>query len=644
MKEICSLILISIVSINLYCQVQWTKHPDNPVMVPGTAGDWDEVIIAPGSVIYHQGTHHMWYWGGDIEKVNQRIGHATSVDGINGSKDVNNPVLEPGTDGTWDGTAVGDPTVIFNDTIFHMWYEGIPKLSLSEGMQIGHATSADGIHWTKDVNNPVLQVGTPGEWDDEWVSQPEVIYNGSEYHMWYGGDNKTIENFQIGHATSPDGTTWTKDAENPVLSRGASRDWDYPRVDFPKVIFDGNTYRMWYSGGGYVAWDIGCATSEDGSTWTKYANNPVLLNGTTGSWDATFAAFSPVFDSAGVKYKMWYLGGSSTNSSGIGYAESSIYVDIPDTAFLYALIDVGVDTNGDSLISYEEAEAVVSLDLGQYDWGGYPYYKPISNLTGIEAFVKLDTLLCFRNKLTSLDLSNNTALRYLDLSANDIAELDLSKNYRLEYLDCGPEFAMGSSDPANPLVNLDITNNLALKYLKCDDCKLTSLDVSNNTEITYLELAANQLSNLDVSNITSLKHLDCSENQLTSLNVSNNTALEWLTCQMNSITNLDVSNNPALKILHCSANQLASLDISNNTLLGTFKHDPVWSLDDLVISDMPSLYEVCVWESFPGVAEIDTTGSPNVYFTIECTIGVEELKCDNISIYPNPINNLLTIG
>ena len=30
-------------------------------------------------------------------------------------------------------------------------------------------------------------------------------------------------------------------------------------------------------------------------------------------------------------------------------------VSIPDRAFLYALIEEGVDTNGDSLISYSEA-------------------------------------------------------------------------------------------------------------------------------------------------------------------------------------------------------------------------------------------------------------------------------------------------
>jgi Leucine-rich repeat (LRR) protein len=69
-------------------------------------------------------------------------------------------------------------------------------------------------------------------------------------------------------------------------------------------------------------------------------------------------------------------------------------VEIPDTAFLHALIDEGVDTNGDSLISYAEAEAITTLNVT---------HRNISNLTGIEAFVNLDTLDCSFNQLTSLD-------------------------------------------------------------------------------------------------------------------------------------------------------------------------------------------------------------------------------------------------
>jgi hypothetical protein len=58
-------------------------------------------------------------------------------------------------------------------------------------------------------------------------------------------------------------------------------------------------------------------------------------------------------------------------------------VNIPDAKFIYALISAGVDTNEDLEISYTEAEAITYLDVK---------WKEISDLTGIEAFVNLDTL------------------------------------------------------------------------------------------------------------------------------------------------------------------------------------------------------------------------------------------------------------
>ena len=41
-----------------------------------------------------------------------------------------------------------------------------------------------------------------------------------------------------------------------------------------------------------------------------------------------------------------------------------------------------------------------------------------------------------RKHLTSLDVSKNTALTYLDCSHNDLTSLDVSKNTALTYLDC----------------------------------------------------------------------------------------------------------------------------------------------------------------------------------------------------------------
>ncbi len=373
MKKIYLLTIILALSVNLKSQVHWTKHPDNPVMVPGTPGEWDEELLFPGypgSVIFYDSIYHMWPTGNWIS-----IGHATSPDGVTWTKDINSPVLVEGPDGDWDENSVYTGGVLVIDSIFHMWYSGHSGLDITANHRIGHATSPDGVTWTKDtVNNPVLDMGPGGTWDEGWVAPGSVIFNGSEYHMWYSGHGVTGSGVQFGHATSPNGVTWTKDPSNPVLINDTS--WESTRIDAPMVIFDGTTYRMWYTGGGQDDSQIGYATSEDGSVWTKYDNNPVLRKGSTGSWDVKSVAFCSVIDSSGVKYKLWYGGSQSDGTGSIGYAESDTRVpylslisskpvyDSTDTVVAEIVLDgiiyivpEGTSSAIDSILKYKVASA-----------------------------------------------------------------------------------------------------------------------------------------------------------------------------------------------------------------------------------------------------------------------------------------------
>ena len=111
-------------------------------------------------------------------------------------------------------------------------------------------------------------------------------------------------------------------------------------------------------------------------------------------------------------------------------------VTIPDVAFFNALIEEGVDTNGDGKISYKEAEVIISLDIQRPYWW---YGGDIYDMTGIEAFENLDTLRCGMSLIKSIDFSANTKLRYLDFSflrSDSLFSVDLTNNSALETLIC----------------------------------------------------------------------------------------------------------------------------------------------------------------------------------------------------------------
>ena len=251
----------------------------------------------------------------------------------------------------------------------------------------------------------------------------------------------------------------------------------------------------------------------------------------------------------------------------IGFGQLTM---IPDANFEQALIDLGCDTgttNGS--VPTTNINTVTYLDVS---------IQSIYDLTGIEDFTALTYLDCSWNQLTSLDVSQNTALGTFYCQNNQLISLDVSQNTALGGFLCANNLLTNldvSGSPAlthlacynNQLTSLNISGATALTDLNCNGNQLTSLDLSNNTALTYFESRNNQLTNLNVSNNTALWYLRCSSNPIISLDISNNTALSWLNCSSNQLDSLDVSNNTALTKLYCEWNNLTSLDVSNNTAL-----------------------------------------------------------------------------
>ena len=162
----------------------------------------------------------------------------------------------------------------------------------------------------------------------------------------------------------------------------------------------------------------------------------------------------------------------------------------------------------------------------------------------------------FRNWLLEQDYGQDgviTTKEIAEITEIDVSYMEISSLKGIEYfaaltgLDCSN----------NQLTRLDVTNNTALRWLYCNDNQLTRLDVSKNTALWELWCRDNQLTNLNVSGCTALSWLSCENNQLTRLDVTKNTALNGLDCSNNQLTSLDVSKNTALESLYCGNNQIS---------------------------------------------------------------------------------------
>lgn len=186
--------------------------------------------------------------------------------------------------------------------------------------------------------------------------------------------------------------------------------------------------------------------------------------------------------------------------------------------------------------------------------------KEISNLKGIEFFTNIWLLECYYNNLTTIDLSHNKKLSYINCIYNKLEELDVSELPLLEKFACD----------GNKLQSIDVSENKKLKDFSCKENSLGTLNVSQNKELVKLSCGTNNLTELDVRENKKLKQLWCYENKLSNLDLGNQTELEVLSCGDNPLSVLDVGANTNLEKLFVSNTNLTSLDATNNTALATF--------------------------------------------------------------------------
>jgi len=233
----------------------------------------------------------------------------------------------------------------------------------------------------------------------------------------------------------------------------------------------------------------------------------------------------------------------------INFQSIGQYTTILDHNFEQALIDLGIDSPPiDSRVLTATAAQVTDLIIPS---------KQITNLTGIEAFVNLRSLMVDYNELTTLNLSKNIHLRDVRCSNNNLKQLYVAKSTQLSHLNCSN----------NELYTINTSKNILLNYLHCRNNSLHVLDVSSNPNLTQLFCGINNFKYLDISKNIELTHLDCYNNELTSLDISHNLKMEWLNCASNKLIEINVSKHKQLNALHCGSNLIPSVDVSNNAKL-----------------------------------------------------------------------------
>ena len=241
----------------------------------------------------------------------------------------------------------------------------------------------------------------------------------------------------------------------------------------------------------------------------------------------------------------------------IQISQDVLNTDWIDSEFAKVLENRGYIKNA-STVTIKEVEQLTKIDVSGTDYSG-----TIKSMKGLEYFVNLEELNCNSNILTELNVSSLKKLKVLDCSINySLTSINISQNTALTHFIC--EWC--------PITSIDVSQNIVLTHLDLrGTSQITKLDVSKNIALTYLVCTDNQVSSIDVSSCSKLNHLWCANCKLTKLDISKNTLLTTLWCDNNLLTDLDVSKNPLLNSLNCSGNKLDILNLSFNPNVGALE-------------------------------------------------------------------------
>lgn len=355
----------------------WVKYEGNPITGPASLPenmlvDFEDPLQQP---IQYDGKYWLCYSSGSPQTI--RLAYSTDPELLVWTDYESNPVLAPiaGED------YVFSPNLFLFGGTYYLVYD--VQLSSDHHQRITYATAPAPVGpYTR--GQIILELGTPGEWDDLRVTEPFVFKEGNTYFMYYMGDHGCggcAE--QIGLATTtaalfplgPEpGGLWTK--HGLVLPHNPDPEgWDRGLTADPSIIKVGDVFFMRYTGSyANEHWELGTAWATDPYGPWHRPDGPDIERGPPGSWDNNKLVRGAIHYHNGKYYSPY------TGSSGSGnwlYYQGGMATGDPRAQEDSLLFETRTSLNGST---WENWQTVTNGGLVQSTPGIYFQYRATFNL------------------------------------------------------------------------------------------------------------------------------------------------------------------------------------------------------------------------------------------------------------------------
>jgi predicted GH43/DUF377 family glycosyl hydrolase len=236
--------------------------------------------------------------------------------GIAESRDLNNwkKIGEINPSEAYEKNGVCAPGAIIKDGRIHLFYQ-----TYGNGPKdaICHAVSDDGTTFIRDASNPIFNPA--GSWTNGRAIDAEVIFFKNKYFLYFATRDPEGKIQLQGVATAPASTDfsrkdWKQATDSSILK--PVLDWEGACVEGASVIQRGNRLYMFYAGNyNNAPQQIGLAVSTDGIQWKRVSEKPFLSNGKPGEWNSSESGHPDIFKDDNGKTYLFYQGNNDKGKS-----------------------------------------------------------------------------------------------------------------------------------------------------------------------------------------------------------------------------------------------------------------------------------------------------------------------------------------
>jgi len=270
-----------------YDDITLVELSDKPLMFYADDSNGRPYAKDP-DVVRFKGTYYMYYTMRWSDR-GRAVGIATSKDLTNWTK-----AGEILPEEEYEKNGLAAPAAIVLAGKIHLFYQiygNGPKDAIC------HAVSTDGIHFTRDKTNPVFR--PTGEWNCGRAIDADVIEHDGKLLLYWATRDPAYRVQMVGVSSAPLDSDYGRDkwkqlCDGPILK--PKLPWEKSCIEAPSVVKHGGRLFMFYAGAyNNQPQQIGCAVSDDGISWQRLSEYPLLPNGAEGRWNSSESGHPGVF-------------------------------------------------------------------------------------------------------------------------------------------------------------------------------------------------------------------------------------------------------------------------------------------------------------------------------------------------------------